>query len=212
MWGAAAFVPVIAVAFWRISHSPLSPESVAIEVGSRPPPAAPLCPWRQPDRDLQAFFPTATGCERETRILSGLRLELAERLGRPPTGEENSLPLYRVQGPGGRIGTILVRRVKGEYGAIEIVVAVDADGKVRGVRLQRLREPKAIADALADPAWLGSFRGQTAISAAESARELSVVPPAARISGQAVVDGVRGVLVLLAAAEKSGLSAAHTAH
>src|SRR2546421_232676 len=36
--------------------------------------SAPLCPWREPERDLQRFFPGATGTQEQLRILSHLRL------------------------------------------------------------------------------------------------------------------------------------------
>src|SRR5437870_13286554 len=109
---------------------------------------APMCPWRQPETDLRAFFPGATRHETEIRILSGERLELARRLGRMPAPEEHSLYLHRVYDAQRRLGTVLTRRVKGEYGAIEIVLAANPDGRVRGVRYQRLREPERIASAL----------------------------------------------------------------
>ena len=81
----------VALAFvgWRIG-SRYSSDTFS-ETKAITPEAMPLCPWRQPEVDLKVFFPDATGYRAETRILSGLRLELAERLGRTPTGDENAL-------------------------------------------------------------------------------------------------------------------------
>ena len=41
------------------------------------------------------------------------------------------------------VGTIVTRCVSGESGVIELVLAVGRDGRVRGARLQRLREPES---------------------------------------------------------------------
>src|SRR2546430_15458902 len=57
---------------------------------------APMCPWREPQRDLPTFFPSATDYKRETRILSGKRPQLQQRLGRVPAAEENALLIHRV--------------------------------------------------------------------------------------------------------------------
>ena len=89
---------------------------------------APLCPWREPERDLRRFFPGATGIHEELRILSHLRVTLRHDLGRPLTAEEMLLRPYRVVNGAESLGTVLVRRVKGEFGAIELVLAVLAGG------------------------------------------------------------------------------------
>ncbi|MBU6400410.1 MAG: hypothetical protein KGS61_08845 [Verrucomicrobia bacterium] len=174
--------------------------------------AAPLCPWRQPEADLRRFFPETTGYRTDTRILSGMRLALARELGRPVLPEENALHLYRALAGNDWVGTVLVRRVKGEYGAIEIVVAVGRDGKVRGLRFQRLREPPAIAEALQDPAWQGRFQGQTRASCWRLGAAIPEVPAVARQSAASVVEGVHSLLVLLDTADRSGLTVAHGGH
>src|SRR5438034_366077 len=58
--------------------------------------SAPLCPWREPERDLRRFFPNATGSQEELRILSHLRVALIHDLGRPLTAEEMLLRPYHV--------------------------------------------------------------------------------------------------------------------
>src|SRR5690348_17066492 len=141
-------------------HFTKSSPDVFSDPAVTPPEAAPLCPWRQPEADLKEFFPGATRSEIQTGILSGLRPELARRLGRVPTGDENALRLARVYRDQAVAGSILTRRVKGEHGAIEIVLAVDTNLSVVGVRLQRLREPESIAHALEDTNWLGAFNGK----------------------------------------------------
>lgn len=131
-----------------------------------------------------------------TRILSGLRVELAERLGRRPTAEENLLRFHQVYRDDQPLGMILVHRVKGEFGAIELVVAVDGAHVVRGVRLQRQREPDEIATAIG-PAWLEGFRGKSVRDRFRPGSGLPAVPAVAGRSAEAIADGVRSLLVLL---------------
>jgi hypothetical protein len=173
------------------------------EAKTTTPEAMPLCPWRQPEADLKAFFPEATGYRAETRILSGLRLELAERLGRTPTGDENALRLYRVYRDTAPVGTILTRRAKGSYGAIELVLATDTNRIVRAMRLQRLREPESIAGVLQDARWQSSFVGKTSQDVCQVGRDIGSVPTEALNSAQAVSDGIRSLLVLLSASEQT---------
>lgn len=202
-WGGTMAL-VLAVAAWRISESSRAPE-IPFETANRPPSLALLCPWREPDNDLKLFFPDATRYELETRLLSGRRLELAERLGRIPTGDENALrvhPVYRGQTP---LGVVLTRRVKGEFGAIELVLAVGTNQQVCGLRLQRLREPAASSAALQDSQWLRSFVGKRADSSWQPEREIPDMPAEARVSAEAIVDGVRSVLILLATANQEEL-------
>jgi hypothetical protein len=169
--------------------------------------AAPVCPWREPKRDLRTFFPGATGVHEERRILSHLRLTLIRELGRPLSpGEMLLRPFHVVQGSRA-VGTVLLRRVKGEFGAIELVLAVAADGQVRGVRIQREREPERIAAALTDPHWLASFRGKTADSSLRPGEDLLPVPEEARVSATAVAEGVRSLLILLRAGAGGGTAA-----
>ena len=111
MFGAGALALLFAAVVWRIGD--LSSSEPPFEPKTKMPQAAPLCPWREPESDLKRFFPNATRYEPETRILSGQRLELAERLGRVPTGDENALHLYRSYEEQSPLGTVLTRRVKG---------------------------------------------------------------------------------------------------
>ncbi len=149
------------------------------------------------------FFPGADHWKTETRILSGRRLELEKMLGRPPPAEANALKLNRVYGGRNFAGTILTRRAKGEYGAIEIILAVSADNAIRGVRLQRLREPPAVAEALSSAQWLGAFSGRTLGSGWDAKVDFPALAAPAEVSGAAVADAVRSLLVLLVEAEQT---------
>ena len=193
---------VFGIIAWRIYESS-RPVEIPFETENRPAAAAPMCPWREPEQDLKRFFPEATHHKIETRILSGQRLELAERLGRAPTGDENALYLYPVYREQTQLGVVLARRVKGEFGAIELVLAVGTNQQVSGLRLQRLREPETGAAALQNPQWLGSFVGKRADSSWQP--EISGLPAEARVSAAAITEGVRSLLILLAMADQKEL-------
>ena len=164
---------------------------------------APICPWREPQRDLPNFFPAATDYKRETRILSGMRPQLQQRLGRIPSAEENALLIHRVTNGSRSLGAVLTRRIKGEHGGIEIVTAVDPNGAVRGVAIQSQREPASIAHEIAATNWLGAFTGKNAKSVLRLGQDLPEVAPPARASAQAIADGVRSQLVLLSVSEEA---------
>ena len=207
---AAAVAVGTASVAWR-SSSRFSSETVVANP-IKPPEAAPLCPWREPEADLKLFFPGANRHEVETRILSGMRLELGRRLRRLPTGDENALRLYPVYEDGARLGTILTRRVKGEYGAIEIVLAVDTNRCVRGLRLQRLREPESIAGALQGVQWQNSFVGKRVEDSWLLGSDVPGVPAEARASADAVVDGARSLMILLDTSERAPKSSPAEPH
>ena len=153
--------------------------------------AAPMCPWRQPVADMAAFFPGATNYRTETLILTSHFREFKTLLGRLPTPDENPLYVHRVFANSRQIGSVVTRRVKGEYGAMEIVLAIK-DGEVTGLRIQRMREPAHIARALG-AAWLQSFVGKTM----NSDWNIGVhIPALAQTSARAIVEGARNSLIL----------------
>jgi hypothetical protein len=199
--GAGALALLLAAVAWRIRVS--SSAEPPFDPKTQLPQAVPMCPWRDPASDLKWFFPDATRFEPETRILSGQRLELTERLGRPPTGDENALHLHRCYEQQTPLGAVLTRRVKGAYGAIELVLAVGTNGHARGLRLQRLREPEPIAAALQNPDWLRSFDGLRLDTSWKLGRDIPDVAPEAIVSAEAIVAGVRSLLILLATSDES---------
>jgi hypothetical protein len=91
----------------------------------------------------------------------------------------------------------VTRRVRGESGVIELVLAVDDAGNVLGAKLQRLREPDDVARQLQSDAFLGAFRGKTARSDWQLGKAFPSVSAAARSSAAALLDGTHTVLVLL---------------
>lgn len=198
LWGTCAAAVILAVV-WRVQNRKHEP-AVFFDPPVRSIESAPLCPWREPEMDLRTFFPEGVSHITETRVLSGLRVELAKHLGRPPEPEESALTLHRVFAGAEKIGFVLTRRVKGEHGAIELVLALNTKGEVLGVRLQRLREPEAIASQVEQTAWLARFRGRTHDRGWDS-DDVGTLPEEARASAQAIREGVRSLLVLQAATE-----------
>ena len=154
-----------------------------------------MCPWRDPKADLNRFFSDADSYKLEALILSSLRLEVIRRLGPDTPLESNALYIYRVHRGKEARGVVLVRRAPGEFGAIEVVVAVDASGQIVGVHLQRHREPPEVAAALESPTWLGAFKGKTADDPLRIGTGLPAVPAAARKSAEAVARAVRSLLI-----------------
>jgi hypothetical protein len=197
-----ALAAAVCLAFvcWHTIYSPSA--QVFTDGKASPPEPAPLCPWREPETDMKVFFPGATAHQTETRILSGLRLELADRLGRQMTGDENALRVNRIYQNDTLLGSVLTRRVKGEYGAIELVLATDDRRGVRGLRLQRLREPETNATVLQATNWLNAFVGKRAEDAWKIGADIPQVPSEAHESAASIVSGVRSLLVLLEEAEQ----------
>lgn len=196
-----ALAVVLSVGALRLNAVPeipllaVTPEEVAARANDES--GAGLCPWREPEADLKRFFPTATSHRDETLVLSRRRAEVVKRLGHPTTGEDNALQIHRVfRGPES-LGTIVTRRVRGESGVIELVLAVDDAGRVLGAKLQRLREPDDVARQLQSDAFLGAFRDKTAHSDWRPGKAFPALSEASRSSADALLDGTHTVLVLL---------------
>src|SRR5512138_3663688 len=117
----SAAVPALVALF--LHSDAFKQQEVVFEPANKPPPLAPMCPWRDPEADLPKLFPGASRYDPQTHILSGMRLELALRLGRPPGADENALQVYNIYRLDRMQGQVVTRRVKGSYGAIELVIA-----------------------------------------------------------------------------------------
>jgi hypothetical protein len=162
---------------------------------------SPICPWRNPERDLQMLFPPATHFVLETCVVSWFTAQIQKRLGRLMQPDENPLRIHHVMLQGASIGSVLVTRVKGEHGAIEVVIGVETNNSIRAVLIQSQREPAEVAAAITSPAWLGSFAGRNAESPLRIGHDLPAVPEKARTSAEAIAAGVRAQLTVLSFAE-----------
>jgi len=170
---------------------------------------SPVCPWRDPQRDLTRLFPAATTYTTETRILSRLMATLDKQLRRPMTVDENPLRIHRAGDGIQTIGSVLVKRVKGEHGGVELVTGIDVQGRVCGVIIQSHREPGPVALIITN--WLPSFVGKTAKAPLLAGDDLPQVAPEARRTADAIAEGVRTHLIVLSFAD-AGLEPVNTHH
>ena len=199
--------------WWAMAHSAFSPDIPLIDVTEsqrvRQEPENGLCPWRDAEADRKRFFPTATAHEEEALVLSRSRQEIGKRLGRVPTGDENLLRIYRIRQDGKQVGTVIPRRLRGESGAIEIVLAVDTEGKVLGAKFQRLRESDSVAKTLCAEKFSGRFMGKTAQDEWKLGKDFAPVSSEAQRSATAVLDGTRTALILLDTGDTAAAKAHH---
>lgn len=193
-------------------YGPFKQQEVVFEPANKPPQLAPMCPWRDPEADLPKLFPGASRFDVESRILSGLRPELAQRLGRMPTADENALQVYRIYSPDHQLGELVTRRVKGTFGAIEVVIAADENRRLKDILIQRLREPQAVSDALLGAAWARLLGGKTAESSWDCEGLTVNLTPEARASAAAIIEGARSSMVLLAVSDQTRQSEMARSH
>ncbi|MDE2026986.1 MAG: hypothetical protein KGJ11_00415 [Candidatus Omnitrophica bacterium] len=103
---------------------------------------ADVCVWRDPDRTMSMVFPQARDYKTLDRKISKEKeANIERRLGKPlDPGERETWSHYEITGSNGTIGYVIADSEKGEYGAIEIVMGIMPDGKVKQVYIQRSRE------------------------------------------------------------------------
>jgi hypothetical protein len=186
----------LAMVFWRERTAKPDGPRVELRAGQE---TAPVCPWREPASDLHKLFAPATNYVVEARIVSRSMAEIETRLGRHMTADENPMRLHRVQHEGRRLGSVLVTRVKGEHGSIEMVIGLETNRQVRGVLIQSHREPDPVAADI--NALLPAFVGKSASSPLRLGEDLPSVAPESRASAQAVADGVRDQLLVFSYAD-----------
>jgi hypothetical protein len=183
---------VIAVFLFRAKDSLPKQESAArpgVEV-------SPVCPWRDPQRDLAALFPSATNYLADARVVSRMTAEIVKRLGRQMTPDENPLRIFRAQADGRTVGAVLLTRVRGEHGGVEVVIGVSTNGDIRDVRIQSHREPEAVAREITSDKFLRAFKGKSFSSRLHLADDLPELSAEARPTAQAIADGVRSQLIV----------------
>jgi hypothetical protein len=203
----------LAIVCFTMMHWWTENESAYRQLQSAPYSASdvsPVCPWRNPTQDLQALFPPARNYVLESRILSSMTVDIVKRLGRQMNTDENPLRIHRVLSDGRTAGSVLVTRVKGDHGGIEIVIGVNATGDVKGIRIQSQREPPDIASEITGSNFLAGFVGKTSSSVLRAGDDLPAVQSAARATASAIADGVRSQLIALSFAER--LNDAHAKH
>jgi hypothetical protein len=114
--------------------------------------SAGVCIWRFPDKDIQTLFPKATGYKTEDLTYTKLeRVKIESLLGAKLDDDETKFNLYRIYKDTAKIGLVLTHSVKGQYGAIEVVVGLGSkfDSATKSIKtyitnvlIQRDREVK----------------------------------------------------------------------
>ncbi|HEX5323743.1 MAG TPA: hypothetical protein VFW40_08150 [Capsulimonadaceae bacterium] len=164
-----------------------------------------MLPWRDPKGDMRTFFPSATGYRLQPVAFSGIVQPIQQRLGSQAKLKVYGVYVYTILRHNSVCGTVSIQQADGEYGVIEVVVALNNEGRIAGVRLQRYREPDAIAKALTAPSWLAGFRGKDENSSLSIGDDIGKVPQDAMPSAQAVVGTVRSLVIELAVARQNGI-------
>lgn len=154
---------------------------------------AALCVWRKPDQDIKKFFPGADTYKTDVKDPSKKKTVIEKRIGRSLDSDEQEFKLYRVINGGKKVGTIMTHLGKGQYGAIEIVVALDNNGKVKGVGIQRDREKKRTE--LRSEKFLGQFKGKDINDPVAVGKDIKPVPGAEK-SSDTVAFSVKKLLVI----------------
>jgi uncharacterized protein with FMN-binding domain len=159
-----------------------------------------VCIWRFPDKDIQTLFSKATGYKTEVLTYSKPeRVKIESLLGAKLDDDETKFNLYRIYKDTTKIGLVLTHSVKGQYGAIEVVVGLTSKYDtilkshktvIGNVLIQRDREVKS--KDLRSSKYLGQFIGKTVKSKFDNITLVS----GAEKSSQAIIFSVRKLLIV----------------
>lgn len=122
---------------------------------------ADVCVWRDPERTMTRLFPDAQDYITVDRKMNdSLVARIEEVLGEPlEDTEKKEFSFYEIKAGQHSLGWVLALAGTGVYGVIETVIGLNPDGSIRGVYLQRIREPQR-KDLSADE-FLNQFKGKT---------------------------------------------------
>lgn len=124
------------------------------------------CTLDDPDRDTRRLFPESTGYK--TYLITYLdrggesfAKRIEERLGDPREPVYETLdvphPFYQIFKDKKHIGWVFGVNQKGEYGLLQLILAVDLNGKILNFYYQRISSPDA--KRFRDKEFLNLFRG-----------------------------------------------------
>ena len=156
----------------------------------------PHCVWRNPDADIKAFF--GGGSYRTVLATVGAKkAKIEKRLGQKLDSDELQLKFWPVTKSGQRVGTVASHLGKGDYGAIEVVVAIvdppKTPAKVKAVKIQRDRE--RYRSALRSATFLNQFKGKQAKSKLRVGDDIKSAHPGAVKASKVVALSVKKLLV-----------------
>lgn len=172
-------------------HKPIlvTTVAVALSVVIASSAFAALCVWRKPDQDIKKFFPGAETYKTDyKKPSSSEKSAIEKRIGTKLDSDESEFKFYRIMKDDKKVGTILTHLGKGQYGAIEVVVALDNSAKVKGVDIQRDREKKRAE--LRSDKFLGQFKGKDKDDPIKTGKDIKPVEGAEK-SSETVAFSVR---------------------
>ena len=157
---------------------------------------ASLCVWRNPDADIQRLF--GGGSYRTVLVNVGSkRAAIEAAIGTSLDSDEQQLKFWPVIRNGQRVGTVASHLGKGDYGAIEVVIAIvdppDGPPKIKSVTIQRDREK--YRSALRSSTFLNQFAGKQAASALTVGTDITAAHPNAVRASQVVALSAKKMLV-----------------
>jgi hypothetical protein len=159
--------------------------------------SASLCVWRQPDEDIASIYDATSYKTVFEDIGDELSARIQERLGFELDADETQFKFFPVFSGEEQVGTVMTHAGKGQFGTIEVVVAVIDTGTgaiVKAVRIQRDREKAK--EALRGNEFLGQFVGMTSADGFEIGTDLSTAKEGAERSSQAIANAVRKLLIV----------------
>ena len=121
-----------------------------------------LCVWRFPDRDIREIYDADAYETVYYDVSESDQSTIEEILGHPLDADETQFKFFNVFNGDDTVGVVATHLGKGQYGAIEVVVAMSHNSDpdevtIKEVRIQRDRE-KDRAN-LRSEAFLGQFKG-----------------------------------------------------
>jgi len=159
-----------------------------------------VCVWRFPDKDIKTLFPKATGYKTEVLTYSkDEKAKIESILGSKLDDDETKFNFYRIYKDTTKIGLVLTHSVKGQYGAIEVVISLqnkyDSTGEYIGasitnVLIQRDREVKS-KDLRSDK-FLSHFINKTVKSKFDNTKLVA----GAEKSSRAIIFSVKKLLIV----------------
>jgi len=157
---------------------------------------ASLCVWRNPDSDIQEFF--GGGNYRSLSVNVGSHKSAIEAaIGTSLDSDETQFKFWPVIQNGQRVGTVASHLGKGDYGAIEVIVAIvdpaNGPAKVKAVKIQRDRE--RYREQLRSSTFLDQFKGKQATSALKVGADVVAAHPQAVTASQVVALSCKKLLV-----------------
>ncbi len=159
--------------------------------------SASLCVWRSPDRDIAEMY-EADGYKTVFEdVTDQLALRIERRLGLELDPDETQFKFFPVFRGEEQVGTVMSHVGKGQFGAIEVVVALvetDSVATIKAVRIQRDREKAK--QALRSERFLGQFRGRIGSDLFVIGEDLVTAVEGAEIASQAVATAVRKLVVV----------------